>query len=218
MRNRVLVAACMLPVLAACTTSSLKMESGWKAGSEPAKPYGKVLVVTVSDDFDRRRLFEIALADALAAGGTTALPSTRSMTSKDPIDRDSVSALVRSTGVDAVLVTRLAAQSVDVKQQRGRELLKAEPAATGAVEDPYYYNVYTYDYSVSVEPGGLVVDRDVTVTTDLFTVPNGDRIYTQRSNVRFSRGRDLDQNTDVAVIDQVAAETARRLRRDGAVR
>jgi hypothetical protein len=214
---RLLPLACLLPVLTACAPS-LQIQSGWKAGSEPARPFSQVLVVAVSEDFDRRRLFENAVADELAAAGTPAVPSTRTMVTTDVLDRDSVTALVKATGVDAVLVTRLAAQSVKVKEPRGRVLLKAEPGSPDVFDDPYYYNVYTYDFSVSVEPSGLVIDRDITVTTDLFAVSSGERVYTQRSEVRFTRGRDLDQNTDVAVIDQVAAETVRRLRRDGAVR
>lgn len=217
MRIRLLPAACLLPVLTACAPG-LQIESGWQAGSQPARPFSQVLVVAVSEDFNRRRLFEIAVADELAAGGTPAVPSTRTMLTTDVLNRDSVTALVKSTGADAVLVTRLAAQSVNVKEKRGRILLKSEPGSPEVFDDPYYYNVYTYDFSVSVEPSGLVIDRDLTVTTDLFAVSSGERVYTQQSEVRFSRGRDLDQNSDVAVIDQVAAETVRRLRRDGAVR
>jgi len=215
---RVLLAACLLTVLAGCAPP-LKVESGWKEGARPARPFGTVLVVAVSDDFDRRRLFENALVAELAAGGTTGIPSTRTMLTTDVVDRDSVGALVKATGAEAVLVTRLASQEVDVKQQRGREVLKMDnPSATPAVTDPYFYNVYTYDYSVSAEPAALVVNRDVTVTTDLFETGKGERIHTIRSDVRISNAASLDRNTDVAVIDKVAAETARRLRRDGAVR
>jgi hypothetical protein len=219
---RVLILACLLPVLAACTPP-LTVASGWKEGARPAKPYSKVLVVAVSEDFDRRRLFENALAGELAAGGTTGIPSTRTMLTTDVLDRESVGALVRSTGAEAVLVTRLANQTVDVKQQRDREVLKSDVPGAPAVgsptvEGPYFYNVYTYDYSVTSEPGALVVNRDVTVTTDLFEAGQGERIYTIRSEVRFSNAPTLDQNTDVAVIDRVATEIARRLRRDRAVR
>lgn len=219
---RTLSVAGLLVTLAACS-APMKIESGWREGAKPARPFDKVLVVTVAEDFNRRRLFENALADELAAGGTTGIPSTRTMLTTDVLDRESVGALVRATGAGAVLVTRLAAQSVAVKQERDREVLKSEapgapPVGSPTVEGPYFYNVYTYDYSVSSEPGALVINRDVTVTTDLFEATKGERIYTLRSEVRFSNAENLDQNTDVAVIDRVAAETARQLRRDGAVR
>ncbi|MDH5254781.1 MAG: hypothetical protein OEW72_02595, partial [Gammaproteobacteria bacterium] len=112
---RLMLSAC-LAVLAACTPS-LKMESAWLPGARPATPYGKVLVVAVSEDFDRRRVFENRLASELAAGGTAGIPSTRTMLTTDVLDRESVAALVKATGAEAVHVTRLAYEGVDVKQQ-----------------------------------------------------------------------------------------------------
>lgn len=212
----------LLIVLTACAPP-LKLESAWLPGARPAQPYSKVLVVAVSEDFDRRRVFENSLATELAAGGTTGIPSTRTMLTTDVLDRESVAALVKATGAESVLVTRLAYEGVDVKQKRGREVLKMEnpsaPAsAATSVEDPYFYNVYTYDYSVSEEPPSLEIQRNITVTTDLFETGEGKRIYTIRSDVRITNSESLDQNTDVAVIDKVATELARRLRRDRAVR
>jgi hypothetical protein len=221
MRLRLSVLAGIL-LLAACTPP-LKMESAWLPGARPATPYSKVLVVAVSDDFNRRRTFENRLASELAAGGTVGIPSTRTMLTTDVIDRESVAALVKATGAEAVLVTRLVNEAVGVKQQRGREVLKmdtpgAPSSAATNVEDPYFYNVYTYDYSVSEEPPSLQIERDLTVTTDLFEVGEGRRIHTIRSNVRITNSESLDQNTDVAVIDKVATGLARTLRRDRAVR
>jgi len=220
MTVRLFLIAC-LALLAACTPP-LKMESAWLPGARPPSPYTRVLVVAVADDFDRRRTFENRLAQELAAGGTLGVPSTRTMLTTDVLDRDSVAALVKTSGTDAVLVTRLVNQDVGVKQQRGREVLKMDtPGAPGSaatnVEDPYFYNVYTYDYSVSAEPPSLQIERDLTVTTDLFETGEGKRIYTIRSKVRITSSASLDQNTDVAVIDKVATELARKLRRDRAV-
>ena len=126
---------------------------------------------------------------------------------------------MKATGAEAVLVTRLAYEGVDVKQKRGREVLKMDnPSDERPREDPYSYNVYNYDYSVSAEPPSLAIERDITVTTDLFETGAGMRIFTIRSDVRITTSEDLDQNTDVAVIDKVATELARQLRRDRAVR
>jgi hypothetical protein len=221
MRLRISVLAWTL-LLSACTPP-LKMESAWLPGARPATPYSKILIVAVSDDFDRRRVFENRLASELAAGGTAGIPSTRTMLTTDVLDRESVAALVKTTGAESVLVTRLVNEALGVKEQRGREVLKADnPGAPSSaatnVENPYYYNVYTYDYSVSSEPPSLEIERDLIVTTDLFEVGEGKRIYTIRSNVRITSSANLDQNTDVAVIDKVASELARQLRRDRAVR
>lgn len=221
MRRRLSVLAGIL-LLAACTPP-LKMESGWLPGAQPATPYGKVLVVAVSDDFNRRRLFENSLANELAAGGTVGIPSTRTMLTTDVLDRASVAALVKETGAEAVLVTRLVNEAVGVREQRGREVLKMDnpglpSSAATNVEDPYFYNVYTYDYSVSAEPPSLEIERDLLVTTDLFETREGKRIHTIRSTLRVTNSASFDQNTDVAVIDKLATGLARTLRRDRAVR
>lgn len=211
-----------LVLLTACSAPT-KMASGWLPGAEPDRPYDKVLVVAVSEDFDRRRTFENSLANELAAGNTVGIPSTRTMLTTDVLDRESVAALVKQVGAQAVLVTRLVNEAVDVTQKRGREVLKTDqpaPATSAAanIEDSYYYNVYTYDYSVSAEPPSLEIERDLTVTTDLFEAGEGKRIYTIQSDVRITNSASLDQNTDVAVIDKVATDLARQLRRDKAVR
>ena len=84
----------LLVLLSACTPP-LKMESAWLPGARPAQSYSKVLIVAVSEDFDRRRVFENRLASELAAGGTTGIPSTRTMLSADVLDREAVAALVK---------------------------------------------------------------------------------------------------------------------------
>lgn len=221
MRCRCLLLAC-LAVLAACTPQ-LTMESGWRAGARPARPYAQVLVVAVSDDFDRRRVFENALVDELAAGGTVGTPSTRTMLSTDLVDKETVGRLVKATGAEAVLVTRLVHQDVDVKQQREREVLKSGNPVDGVSDveggrDPYYYNVYTYDFSVSAEPASLVINRQISVKTDLFEAGEGKLIYTVLSELQMANSERFDQNSDVAAIDKLASELARRLRRDKAVR
>lgn len=207
-----------LLLLTACAPP-LKMDSAWQPGAKPGQAYGKVLVVAVSDDFNRRRTFENSLANELAAGGTVGVPSTRTMLTTDVLNRESVGALVKSTGAEAVLVTRLVNEAVDVKQKRGREVLKSDnPSGTSATNDPYFYNVYSYDYTVSTEPPSLEIERTLNVTTDLFEAGAGKLIYTVWSDLRITNSETLDQNTDVAVIDKVATELARKLRRDRAVR
>jgi hypothetical protein len=127
--------------------------------------------------------------------------------------------MVKANGYDAVLVTRLVNQDVDVKQKRGREVLKgAEADSDMWYGDSYYYNVYTYDFSVTWEPSTLVVNRSAKVTTDLFETKEGKLIYRIVSDVKISNSETFDQNSDVAVMDDVATATARRLRSDGAVR
>jgi hypothetical protein len=205
-------------VVAGCTRP-ITMESAWQAGARPPEGYRTVLLVAVSEDFDRRRLFENALQRELAAGGTVATPSTRTMRTTDVLDPDSVGALVRTTGAEAVLVTRLVNQKVGVAEKAAREAVAAD-VPQGDLRDPgqYAVNIYRYDFSVTEEPAALLLNREVTMTTDLFEAGQGNKLYTILSKIKFSSSERLDQNTDVAVIDKVAADLARQLRRDRAVR
>jgi repressor of nif and glnA expression len=130
-----------------------------------------------------------------------------------------VTALVKSTGADAVLVTRLVNQDVSVKEKRGGTVVKLDDYKSDlSYGDPYAYNVYSYDFTVTLEPSSLVIKRKASVTTDLFETGEGKVLYTIRSDVRVTNSESLDQNTDVAVMDTLAADLAGRLRRDGAVR
>ncbi|MEO8445206.1 MAG: hypothetical protein ABI567_09400 [Gammaproteobacteria bacterium] len=175
--------------------------------------------MAISEDFERRRLFENALVAELAASGAVATPSTRTMRTTDPLDRDSIAALVKATGSDAVLVTRLVNEQVAVKEKQGREVVEATDTKTGTwFGDPYYNNVSTYDFTVTREPSSLVINHTARVRTDLFDAGEGKLRYRILSTLRIADSGSQEQTTDVAVIDQLAAETTRRLRRDGAVR
>ena len=216
-RLRYSLLACLL--LSAACTRPVTLESDWQPGARPSTPFRNVLVVAVSEDFDRRRVFENALVDELAAGGTKATPSSRTMRTTDVLNRDSVAALVKSTGADAVLVTRLVNQDVSVKEKRGGTVVKLDDYNNDlSYGDPYAYNVYSYDFTVTLEPSSLVIKRKASVTTDLFETGEGRVLYTILSDVRVTNSESLDQNTDVAVMDTLAADLAGRLRRDGAVR
>ena len=217
MRRRYRLLACLL--LSAACTHPVSLESAWQPGARPSTPFSNVLVIAVSEDFDRRRLFENALVDELADSSTRATPSTRTMLTTDVLNQESMTALVKATGADAVLVTRLVHQDVAVKEKQGATVVNVDAVADDLwYRDPYAYNVYSYDFRATWEPSSLVIKRKVRVTTDLFEAGEGKVLYTIRSDVRVTNSASLDQNTDVAVIDTLAAELARRLRRDGAVR
>jgi hypothetical protein len=207
-----------LLLMAACTRP-VSLESAWQPGARPARPFSNVLVVAVSEDFNRRRVFENALVDELARSGTRATPSTRTMRTTDVLNQESMTALVKATGADAVLVTRLVQQNVAVKEKKGRAVAKMDSYDNDILlGDPYSYNIYNYDFTVSEEPSSLVIKRKARVITDLFEAGEGKVLYTIRSEVRMTSSDSLDQTTDVAVMDTLAADLAVRLRQDGAVR
>ena len=132
--RRLLPAVLALAVVASACAPGIGLQSAWQPGGQAAAPFANVLVVGVSQSFERRRFFEQAAVAELAAAGVGATASTARMTTKDPLDRDTITALVRALGSDAVLVTRIVNQDVAVRQEAGRELLKQGNPANATIE------------------------------------------------------------------------------------
>jgi hypothetical protein len=203
--------------LAACTPA-LTVNGQWNEGGRAVAPFRNILVVGVSQSFDRRKFFEDAAAATLRDAGTVALASTARMTTKDALDRERVRALVGETGADAVLVTRIVHQDVAMRAERGS--IGARPDATVDLRnryDPSVYTLYRYDFSVGVAPDRLIVDRTVAVRTEVFAVSSGLVAYAIDSRVQLSELESRSFGSDAAVLDRVGRALAARLIRDGVV-
>jgi hypothetical protein len=206
-------------MLAGCAPQ-LAMQSAWQPDGRQAAPFSNVLVVGVSQSFDRRRFFEQALAEALASPRVKVTASTSRMKASDPLDRDSVAGLVKAIGADAVVVTRIVGQSAELKAQPGREVLKQQhPVNTVTAYDPAAYILSGYDYRMTEEAPVPVVARQATVTTEVFAAADGRLVYRIDSVVQVEAGSNLLSSTsDVALLDRVGRALGSRLRRDGVVR
>lgn len=208
----------ILAVVATGCAPALTLESAWQGDGRTVGPFRHVLVVGVSQSFDRRRFFEVAAADTLRAAGATATASTAQMTTRDPLDRERITALVAATGADAVLVTRIVNQDVALRSERGRVVAKADSSVDVLDRyDPSVYTLYRYDFTVGVEPDRLVVDREAAVRTELFAAATGAVVYRIDSRVRLSAAESRSFSADVAVLDRVGRALAARLVRDGVV-
>ncbi len=214
---RRLAAVLLLATLAACS-SGLALQSAWQPAGRSAAPYRNVLVVGVSDSFDRRRFFEQAVVAQLATAGVQATASSSRMTTRDALDRDRVGAIVRELGSDAVLVTRIVHQDLAVRTQQGREVLKqGNPANAITSYDPNAYTLYGYDYSMAAVPDELLVDREAAVRAELFDARTAGVGYAIDARVRIDEPGDRSFGSDVVVLDRVGRALAARLLRDGAV-
>src|SRR5262245_12523650 len=91
--------------LAACATTQLM--ASWKDPAFSGPPMKQLLVIGAFKSDLNRRVFEDAFVGALNAAKTGAVASYPSLPDSGAIPNDRVQATVRSTGSDAVLVTRL---------------------------------------------------------------------------------------------------------------
>jgi hypothetical protein len=97
--------AIVLAWLGACATTQLK--DSWKDPAFTGPPLKHLLVIGAFKGEVNRRIFEDAFVSAFKADGTAAEPSYQTLPEGGAIPNERVQAAVRSTGADAVLVTRL---------------------------------------------------------------------------------------------------------------
>lgn len=206
-------------LLVAACAPELAMQSAWQPEGREAAPFRNVLVVGVSQSFDRRRFFEQATAEALAGPGVQATTSVSRMKTTDVLDRDAVARLVRDLGADAVVVTRIVDQAADLRKEPARSVLKQpNPGNTVTTYDPAASVLFRYDYSMADEAPVAVVAREARVKTEVFAAADGRLVYRIDSLVQVETASNRGSTSDVALLDRVGRSLAGRLRRDGVIR
>ena len=99
------VIAIALAWLGACASTQLK--DTWKDPAFTGPPMKQVLVIGASKSEVNRRVFEDAFAGALKGAGTAAVPSYPTLPEAGAVSNERVGEAVKSSGADAVLVTRV---------------------------------------------------------------------------------------------------------------
>lgn len=99
-------------MLSACTGTSIVQD--WQDDMVDNK-YRHIFIVAISDSQQNRRIFENLLVEDLRELGIKATPSFEQISSKITIDKESVTAAIRGTDVDAVLVSYLVANDSEIR-------------------------------------------------------------------------------------------------------
>ncbi len=157
------LASCALVLLLAAACASTKLVSAWQNPAYAGGPIQKVMIIGLGATPGGRAEFENDMADALADEGVLGVSSSGYFADASQLTREAVRAWVISDGYQGVLVTRL--ESVQQTQY---------------VEAPQYTDLWGYwgYYGVAVTPGYVVDDTKLRITSDLFTAPAGQVIYT----------------------------------------
>ena len=138
-------------------------------------PIHKMLVIGLSEDMTKRRIFEDTLAARLGEQGIEAVSSAKVIPVTDEINRTTVKAAIEGQGFDTVLVTRL----ISINEQT-----TAAPGAEYVVPHRYYGNLYDYYDRVSPSvrsPDYLLTDRIVSLETNVYETGKGDLIWAIKS-------------------------------------
>jgi len=182
----VAVSAFFLPI--SCTTT--KITHTWADKSYRGMPFSHILVIGVAEKDETRRSFEEKFVTKLEATGVKGVESSNVMPADEKIDKETILAVVRKTGVDGVLLTYLVA----VKEKE-----VASPSVTYSPADDYHGGSIpdlssAYDYRSDTQYYTTRVK--VRLETNLYDAKTEKKVWSARS-------RTLNPKSDTALMDSV---------------
>jgi hypothetical protein len=148
--------------------ASTKFTSTWMEPDYTGGAFKKIVVMGVSRDETKRRVFEDVFAARLKAAGVDAIPSYTLIPENGKVEKDRLVPVVRQAGADGVLITRLV--NIDQKTQYSPGYATTVPAMG------FYGNFYGYYSSAwAYSPPVAYQYEVVTVETNLWQV-KGERL------------------------------------------
>lgn len=208
--TRIITIVATAAAVVACGART-SVSGDWAEGATRREPFSHVLVVGVSPNSRVRRSFEVALAEKLATRGGKATAAVQTAESRPQLTPDVIAAMVKSTGADAVAVTRVASRKVAPQETKTRTGVKTQHPANlnggaGLVE------LFSLEYNEYEEPGELRAEATAVVETSVYEAAGAGRlVYSLTTTSAYREERD-------DVIGDVAAAIAAKLRREGLVR
>jgi hypothetical protein len=193
MRVLTVFVAGMLLALTGC--ASISVSNQWKDPNWAGPPAGNVLVVGITKSETLRRLFEDRFVQQLQSAGLTASASYAQISS-GAASNDQLGALIKSTGAQVVLATRV--QRVESK---------VNVTSTG----PAYGGFYGW-YGAAWASTPMVTQYDViTLETSIWDVKSGTVIWT--ATTQNVASNDIPKTTG-----QLAQTLIPKLKADGILR
>ncbi len=129
------------------------------------------------------------------------------MTTKTPVNRETVLAIVDKTGSDSVLVTQL------VNLETASKVREANPEATYNVRPTYYHNVWNVELTEYEAPPGLELKHTITMATEMFSVSSISSVWAIETSSKLNR--DINQQTSGTSSEAEAKGIVDALWRDG---
>ena len=170
-------------------------------------PYDNVLVVSLFQSFDMRRLLEREIVKQLKAQGVDAVPSTSLISVKTPLNREAVIEAVGQANSDAVLVTQL------LDAQTTSRFRDRSPESTYNIRPTYYYNVWNVELTEYSEPPGLEAKHEILMATQVFSVSTKEPVWTIETRSMLKRDVNM-QFSGTSIADEAKA-IAGAMARDG---
>ena len=204
MKKTILLAGAAM-ILAACAGPQVTRTQPLEESADA--PYDNVLVVSLFQSFDARRILEREIVRQLKAQGVDAVPSTSLISVRTPLNRDTIIEAVGQANSDAVLVTQL------LDAQTTSRFRDRRPESTWNVRPTYYYNVWNVELTEYSEPPGLEAQHEFTMATQVFSVSTKEPVWTIETRSRLKRSVDR-QFSGTSIADEASA-IANAMARDG---
>jgi hypothetical protein len=209
------VAALALAIcgLGGCT-QSIRATGTWNEGATRPQTFRKLLVVGVSPDYNQRCNFEWVLATKMRSETVEAITSCSLMESDVQLSRESIEPVIRSSGTDGVVATRLVDSGASLKKggtgdTRGSALYKATDTGMG-----YGYGYY----GMPVVYGEFAASRPIIELESTFEVVT--QVYETRGASLVYSLKTAGKSRDAMNIvrEDISRAIAERLRQDGLIR
>jgi hypothetical protein len=182
----VAVSAFFLPI--SCATT--KITHTWADKSYRGKLFSHILVIGVAENDETRHSFEEKFVAKLEATGVKGVESSAVMPADEKIDKETILAVVKKTGVDGVLLTYL----VSVKEKEA-----ASPSLAYSPADDYHGGSIPdlfSDYGSRPETQYYTTRVKVRLETNLYDAKTEQKVWSARS-------RTLNPKSDTALMDSV---------------
>jgi hypothetical protein len=187
-----LVTACSSPG----TTTTSSDEDQRSDGS-----YSNFLVIGVAGNYTNRAQFERTLASALRSKGVSASTYYSVVKGNQALEREAIVEAVKTHGFDAVLLTRVLSQDVDVSQKTGSSETQTSR------KNGNLANFFRYDYEELNTPATIDLTTTTVLTSELFSAADEEVVWAYEFTSPAS--------TDVGRTINYASETIlKRLNRD----
>jgi len=149
-------------MLPACSTGP-KLVNMWYDNGYQGQRLQKFVIVGVTNQEGRRRLFEDTFVATMQKRGIEAVPSYQLIESVGKLDQDQIMQMVEGAGADGVLVTRLVAVDQKASYQSGYTAM-----TPGYYSD--FYGYYNHAYGAVSTPGYFYEYEVVRLETNLYEV------------------------------------------------
>ena len=199
--------------LAGCT-QSIRATGAWAEGATRPQTFRKLLIVGVSPDYNQRCNFEWVLATKLRSETVEAITSCSLMKSDVQLSRESIEPVIRSSGTDGVVATRLVDSGASLKEggtgdTRGSALYKATDIGMGYGYGYYGMPVVYGDFAASRPI--IELESTFEVVTQVYETRGASPVYSLKTT---GKSRDAIN----IVREDISSAIAERLRQDGLVR